>query len=474
MMRFLFFLVALPALVLGQPLDTASSQVVSSSTDQQASNAVLKELHIGQFIEWVDHNHPLLKAVGNKLPTAKAELLKARGAFDPRWTGAYASKEYKGDMYYRLPAWALETDVRGPLSLSVDWNATAGLYTNPQDKLPEEGMFAVGGMLNLGNGLMTDQRRTDLRIARAGVELSEAEAELYRNELLLKASKAYWKWYAAHENLKAYESALQAASEVYAYTKESFQAGDASAMDTLDARALLMTWETDYQLARNKAIGALYEASTWLWNEAEEPMILNAETVPSGALLSWPIPLNLEAHPLVRYNDAKEEQLRAKRQLAREYLKPKVAVGGALLAPGNTELLPSSGDFTAENRVVKAKVELPLFLREGLGYSRSQNLQLETFEWERAQMEYELQRQWEAQGYQIRNLEEAMVASEKNEEVMAALLAGEREKLRLGDSELIKVNLRTSYYAKARIQRANIQSELGQAWARWAQLSAAF
>jgi hypothetical protein len=235
-----------------------------------------------------------------------------------------------------------------------------------------------------------------------------------------------------------------------------------------------MTWETEYQLARTKAISSLFEVSTWLWDEKEQPMLINAETIPSGVLVSPTIPLNLEDHPLLRYNDAKEEQYRAKRQLAREYLKPKVAIGGALLAPGNTDAWPASADFTTENKVLKGKVEVPLLMREGLGYSRSQQLQLETFEWERAQSEYELRQQWEAQGYQIQNLEKALEASLKNEGALALLLDGERKKLALGDSELIKVNLRASYYAKAQIQRANIQSELGQAWARWRQLSASF
>ena len=52
--------------------------------------------------------------------------------------------------------------------------------------------------------------------------------------------------------------------------------------------------------------------------------------------------------------------------------------------------------------------------------------------------------------------------------------AAEREKLRMGDSELLKVNLRTSYYAKALIQEAQAQRELGMMWAEWLSLSAGF
>ncbi|MEY2962874.1 MAG: hypothetical protein RL754_135 [Bacteroidota bacterium] len=431
-------------------------------------------LSLETYLEWVQRNHPLVKAVENKIPTAKAELVRARGAFDPTLAGNYASKEFKGDLYYRLPSWSLEQNLRGPISVGVDWNATAGLYTNPQDKLPEEGMFAIGGMVELGNGLFTDASRTTLRLAKAGVDMSEAEAQLYKNELLLKATKSYWKWYAAHENLKSYEKAIEAAQEVYDFALNAFEAGDASAMDTLDAHALLTTWQTDYFQARNKALAALYDASTWLWSSAEEPMVLNPEVTPSNDIPTYSIPLNWdENHPLIRYNDAKEKQLRAKRALAREYIKPKVAVGGALLVPGNLEALPSTSEFDENNRVLKAKIDMPIFVREGIGYARSQNLQLETFEFERAGAEYALKLEWASMVLRIAELDKAVQASLGNQNTLQALLDGEKEKFELGDSELIKVNLRTSYYAKAMIQRANLQAELGMAWATWANLAAA-
>lgn len=432
-------------------------------------------LTVGEFIQWVDQNHPLLKAVGNKLPIAKAELRKARGAFDPYISGTLASKEFNGEQYYRRPGVQLSSATASPVQFQLDWNSIDGLYTNPQDKLPPEGLFAVGGMINLGKGLLTDARRTDLALAKAGVELSAAEAELYRNELLTKAVQSYWKWFEADQNVQAYEVAWQAAMEVYAFTISAFEAGDASAMDTLDARALVSTWETDFYSAQSKAVKALYDLSNWLWSAEEIPVVLQPYVRPSAEL-----PQQMEntllgkEHPLWTYNDQKEEQLRLKRQLAREYLKPTIAVGGAYLLPGNFEALPSQGDFDANNRLVKAKLGIPLFLREGRGYTQSQNLQLESFQWERSAIENQWNNALSSTATQLLQLESAVKASVANQESVFLLLQAEQKKLVLGDSELIKVNLRTSYFAKAQIQRAKLQAELGQTWAYWMQLSAAY
>ena len=433
-------------------------------------------LSVEQFILWVDSYHPLMKAVNAKLPIAKAELLKRRGQFDPVLAGNLSNKTYENENYYNLPSWSLSTATAGPVRIDLDWNATAGLYTNPQDKLPEEGLFAIGGMLELGNGLFTDERRTALRLAKAGVHLGAAEAELDRNELLFRASKDYWKWFEAQQNSLAYFSALQAAKEIQNMTRQAFIAGDASGMDTLDANGLVSTWEAAYFSARQKSIQALFTMSNWLWSEAGQPIVL-AENVLASRSLPQRTNMSMQltdGHPLFQYNNAKERQFELKENLAKEYLKPKLGVGGAFLLPGNFETIPTASDFNERNRIVKAKVAVPLLLREGRGYSKSQSQQTEQFKWERDAQENAWTNQLNATAQSLLLLEKALDANQRNAQNMEALLHAEREKLRMGDSELLKVNLRTSYFAKALIQQAEAQSQLGIKWAEWLQLSAGF
>ena len=450
--------------------------LLSVSTLSSSAQMMADTLSVEQFLFWVDSYHPLMKAVNSKLPIAKAALLKQRGKFDPVLAGHLSNKTYESETYYNLPSWSLSTATAGPVRIDLDWNATAGLYTNPQDKLPEEGMFAIGGMLELGNGLITDERRTALKLAKVGVHLGAAEAELYRNELLLKAAKDYWKWFEAQESSLAYFSALQAAKEIQIMTHQAFAAGDASGMDTLDANGLVSTWEAAYFSARQKAIQALLTMSNWLWSESSQPLLLDpnvlaSKNLPKGSTRSTQLS---EEHPLLRYNDAKARQFKLKENLAKEYLKPKIGIGGAFLLPGNFVSTPTSTNFNDGNRIVKAKVALPLLLREGRGYSKSQSLQTEQFNWERDAQENAWSNQLNATAQSILLLENALQSNQRNAQNMKALLRAEREKLQMGDSELLIVNLRTSYYAKALIQEAQAQSELGMKWAEWLSLSAGF
>jgi len=115
-----------------------------------------------------------------------------------------------------------------------------------------------------------------------------------------------------------------------------------------------------------------------------------------------------------------------------------------------------------------------LFLREGRGYTQSQSLQLENFQWERSTVENQWSNALNSTAAQLIELEAAVKASLENQESLYKLLQSEKMKLTLGDSELIKVNLRTSYFAKAQVQRAKLQAELGQTWAYWMQLSASY
>jgi len=86
-------------------------------------------------------------------------------------------------------------------------------------------------------------------------------------------------------------------------------------------------------------------------------------------------------------------------------------------------------------------------------------------------MENEWRNAMESVAGQFIYLESAVSAGISNQKTLERLLQAEQRKLELGDSELIKVNLRTGYYAKAMIQRAKLESELGQTWAYWMQLS---
>lgn len=475
----LLHLVLLPTTLSGRgnhnDLCAIPETLLQDSTE--APHEPLDTLYLTDFLNWVDAYHPLVKSAKANLSKAKAALLQARGAFDPAISGNYASKNFDGTQYYRLPSWRLETQTKGPVNFSLDWNQTAGVYTNPQDKLPEEGMFAVGGMINLGNGLLTDARRTDLSMAKLGVQMGEAEAELYRNKLLAKGAKAYWSWYAAHVSLRAYENAYRSAAEVFNFTRQTFQAGDASAMDTLDARALFATYEMEYFKAKREAIVATFELSTWLWDEGENPVALKPNVVPSDKYLHTDNAIAhvvWEEHPFFKYNQAKGQQKRAKTALAAEYLRPKVGIGGAFLLPGNLNTLPTQGDLVVDNAVVKAKVSMPLFVREGRGYHKKAAIEEQQFDWERSSAELDWKRAAESAVQGLVEIERALQSATQNTTALKQLLEAEKTKFELGDSELIKLNLRTNYYLKAAVDQAKLQKELGVARAAIQELMASF
>ncbi|MDA0740385.1 MAG: hypothetical protein O2862_00545 [Bacteroidetes bacterium] len=63
---------------------------------------------------------------------------------------------------------------------------------------------------------------------------------------------------------------------------------------------------------------------------------------------------------------------------------------------------------------MKAKVAVPLLLREGRGYSQSQSLQKEQFKWERDAQENAWTNQLNATAQSILLLEKALEANQRN------------------------------------------------------------
>ena len=86
-------------------------------------------------------------------------LRSSRGNFDPEIFHQINSKQYDGDLYYdlangglRIPTW-FGIDVEGGLQQNE------GNYINPENFLPDDGLWYAGLTIPVGRGLFIDERK---------------------------------------------------------------------------------------------------------------------------------------------------------------------------------------------------------------------------------------------------------------------------------------------------------------------------
>ncbi|UZH56047.1 TolC family protein [Salinimicrobium tongyeongense] len=415
-----------------------------------------------EFLAYVKQYHPMVRQVNLQLEMGEAELLKARGAFDPKLEVDYSRKEFKGTEYYdvlnstfKIPTWY-------GVELKAGFEQNKGAYLNPQRKVPPEGLFAAGVSLSIAQGLIMDKRRAALRSARALKEQTEAEKNLMIAEVLFEASLAYLNWARLQKELEVYQEFVANPRQRSDGIGRSADFGEIAAIDTVEAGIALQERLLQLEQTKVKLLKQKLEVSTFLWLDNNVPVELQPGTVPEVDFLQDEVlevqtekgvkNAIFEGHPKLRALEAKLKALRVERRLKVNKLLPKIDLEYNFITP-EPELIDH---IDTSNYKAGLNVSFPLFLRKERG-----ELKLAEYKIEDASLELELNRR------QIENkvdglmqeldsyVEQIRLTSEMVENYERLLNAEER-KFSFGESSLFLINSRETKLIQARLKQTEL------------------
>ena len=118
-----------------------------------------------EFIQDVRTNHPLAMVADLQLRVGDAVRLAARGQFDPKLDFSLNSKDFKDQKYYQVMSVGAKVQSTFGMEIETSYGQNRGTFLNPELNLPEEGLWGVALKMPLGQGLMIDQRRAELKRA---------------------------------------------------------------------------------------------------------------------------------------------------------------------------------------------------------------------------------------------------------------------------------------------------------------------
>ncbi len=411
-----------------------------------------------EFLNKVIREHPVVRQAALVRNIGDAEVLSARGAFDPRFEVDYKEKDYKGSEYYDLLDAQLEVPMWYGLKLKGGFQQNQGIYVNPQNQLPEAGLYQAGVILSLGEGLWINSRMAGLRKAQAYREQSIAEQQLLINDILLKASFTYFEWLRAYEKLDIFEDFLTNANQRYRGIKRGAETGELAGIDTVEARLNIQQRRLQANQAAVELRKARLKLSTYLWNQ-DQPLLLREEVAPVdtdmvlGSLLSEIPEINLDTHPQLAYYRQKIEALKIEKRYRFNQLLPKVDLEYNFLSeePDNFET------FNSNAYKAGLKFSMPLFLRKERG-----NLKIAEYELQDAKLELNLKdNQLQAR---INALQQQLDAFLEQIEMTAQMVAdsnrlldAEVRKFNFGESSIFLVNTRESKFIEAKLKQLDLQ-----------------
>lgn len=411
-----------------------------------------KPFTLGNFYELILLNHPVAKQTSLLTEVARQEIRMARGNFDPKLEAEFLSKQYEGKDYYTIFNSTLKFPSVFPFDPVVGIDRNTGVNLNPERYIDDNynyQQFYAGIAIPLGRGLITDERRVALRQAEFFKTMTEADQVKAINKLLLEAAKQYWQWYYSYHNYRLFNRSMVVANEIFSRVKSNYVYGEASAMDTLQAK---ITWQQrtiEQQEAWLEYQNQGISLSTFLWDSLTNPLILDTQWVPVlpdvQTTLSADVLMALseqarENHPELQKLEIKLQQLEVDRKLAAEFLKPQLNLNYYMLnqpiAPdGNTSLI------LTDNYKLGVDFSFPLFLRKERSKLALTKLKVSNTEFEKTLAERVIVNEINNSYNRLVNLQTITETQREMAINYERLLQAELLNLEQGESDLFKVNI---------------------------------
>lgn len=412
------------------------------------------------YLELVKEHHPIAKQAAIQLEKGDVKIQTARGGFDPKINAEVNQKYFDGKQYYDISNSNLKVPTWFGIEFESGYEQNQGVFLNPENTVPNAGLWYAGVKVPIGQGMFIDQRRADLRKSQIYRESTEAEQQAILNELLYDAGKNYWNWFTSYNQLKVYEEAFVLAKQRFDAVQQSAQLGDAPSIDTLESGIQVQNRQLNLQQAELDFKNQTALLSVFLWQDGIIPLEVKAGTHPLLRSQLKPIPvdesirINLDTlvnnHPDLRRYQFKIDQLGIDQRWAREKLKPEINLKyNPISEPINNDPF---ANYSMNNYKWGVQFNFPLFLRKERG-----KLNMVSLELQETELDYDLKRQNLVNKASValntwQTTIEQVSLYEKTTLDYFGLLDGERQLFNGGESSLFMVNSRELGYIKAQIK----------------------
>ena len=424
-----------------------------------------KELSYNEFLGFVKKYHPMVKSSLLEVSTAQANLMAARGGFDPKIEVDFEQKKFKDSEYYSILNSSFKIPTWYGIEIKAGFDNNDGIYLNPQNTLPNQGLTSIGINVPLGQGLFINQRMADLRKAKLQINLSKSEQKLQAVAVLYDASVAYFNWKKNYNEVQLYETYLTNAQVRFNGVKSLIREGDKPAIDSIEARIIVKNRELSLEESRLKLNKSRLELSNFLWLENNIPLELAEEIQPeenlektiqetlrTNDLLN--VDVNISSHPKINALQNKLDILTVDKKLKANLLLPKIDLGYSYLSEPNY-----FDDHQFQDYKIGVNFYFPLFLRKERG-----NLKIAKFKVQDSQLELDLEKvqlknKVKAQQIEIQSLQKQnSIISDLVKDNNTMLLSEERL-FSFGESSIFLINSRENNLVISQLSEINIQNK---------------
>ncbi len=414
-----------------------------------------KELTYNEFLGYVKKYHPLVKQAQLNISEAQAQLMQARGAFDPKIEAEFNEKQFKDKNYYSLFNASFKIPTWYGIELKAAFDNNEGIYINPDMTTPNSGLTSLGISVPLGQGLFINQRMADIRKAKLALTLNTAERDLQALEVLYEASVSYFNWKKIHHEVQLYETYLKNASIRFNGVGKLIEQGDKPAIDSIEAGMTVRNRELNLEDAKLKLAKARLEVSNYIWTENNIPLEIDDslfpeieldKTIKSTLSQNGLNQFNIENHPKIKALNAKIDMLTIEQRLKANALLPKLDVSYNYLSEPDYFT-----DYRFQDYKLGVNFTMPLFLRKERGSLKLAKLKVQDTEFSLQFEKQQLKNKIESLNQEQTSLEKQLRINKKLVSDFEKMLTAEERLFSIGESSLFLINSRENSLVSSKL-----------------------
>jgi len=448
----------------------AESTVPGCETDDRDIPLTLAEV-----LDSVRIHFPLLQAVERERAVAAGRLTSAMGAFDTNLTmsgNALAPGTYEN---YRSDMGVSQMLTVGGISLFGGYRTGFGDFPtyNLGQKTADAGEWRGGVNVPLARNREIDRQRATRAQAQLDVSLAEPVIERSRLDFMRSAARAYWSWMGTGERRGAADRLLLLATERDLELQLRVDEGATANIERVDNQQNVALRNGLVVQADRLVQQATIDLSLYLRDPVGKPVLAGPRRLrpvpepvsPGRGLFDEALSRALAARPEFARLSLQREKLIVERRLAVNNILP--GIDGQLT--GNQDAgygsSPLTGPLGLDRQVLQASLifQMPAQRRDARGKlvtTDSQLMQLERqLQYARDQVQAEVQDAFSA----LERAYEFHKQARQRLELARIVAEAEREQLRLGRSDVLRVTLREQAKFEADVLEVTARQEFWRA-----------
>ena len=419
-----------------------------------------KTLQVENVIDSINNHFPIILAAEANIAKSYADLLSARGGFDPVIKSSFVTSAV--GIYKNLYS---DTEISAPISDSgnrffTGYRLGRGNFPVYDQKMwtYNQGELRAGVEMPWLRDRLIDDRRAKILVSKLSVTISKKDLDLKKLQARRDGVFSYWDWYLEGNKLIIQKKLLNLAETRQEVIQHRFDKGDIPQLDVIENQRIIMQRRIFFTQQMQSYQKAAFLLSLYLRDKKGNPLIPKTSELPEAIEASSEkstmtfnkidFPTIVAQHPLIEQYKAQRSISFINLSLAENNLKPKFSnriYFARDFGPGNPPLNRSSINL-------EFLFEVPINQRQALGSINAAKSSLEQLDQDQKMFVDRLSVNIENAKNEINTMNQVVRLTKKELVIAKQLESAERIKYDHGDSNLFLINLREQSTVETKIR----------------------